>query len=193
MTVDRTSPSFHSSSIDQRLAQIFNETFEVRLNTIVRGGAHEPLYTPGSNSHLAIINYCYDYEASLLHEVAHWCIAGRERRSMVDYGYWYEPDGRDEVQQAKFVEVEARPQAVEWYLSAAANLSFQVSLDNLALDYDSSPFKDEVYSQMLKMLSGQFPPRAREFANALISKFDGTLLSNPMQVSRTMLDNFKGS
>jgi elongation factor P hydroxylase len=65
-----------------------------------------------------------DYLASALHEVAHWCLAGVERRKLEDYGYWYSPDGRSRGEQSAFENVEARPQALEWILSDTCNSCF---------------------------------------------------------------------
>src|SRR5690606_31386666 len=72
-----------------------------------------------------------DYFRSALHEVAHWCVAGAERRTREDYGYWYAPDGRDATQQANFLHVEVMPQALELLFCAACGHDFRVSLDNL--------------------------------------------------------------
>ncbi len=49
--------------------------------------------------------------ASALHEISHWCIAGKARRELVDFGYWYCPDGRDAMTQSQFEDVEVKPQA----------------------------------------------------------------------------------
>lgn len=97
------------------------------------GGFDEPEYIPGNASQPASIRYRFDYVQSALHEVAHWCVAGEARRKLHDYGYWYAPDGRNAAQQAKFYEVESRPQALEWLFSSAAGISFRPSLDNLSL------------------------------------------------------------
>ncbi len=40
-----------------------------------------------------------DFFASALHEISHWCVAGKARREQVDFGYWYCPDGRDAMTQ----------------------------------------------------------------------------------------------
>ena len=62
-----------------------------------------PAQQPGA---LNRIVFTHDYFASALHEVAHWCVAGPERRRLTDYGYWYAPDGRTEKQQMEFERVE---------------------------------------------------------------------------------------
>jgi len=175
---------------DLALCEVFRACFYQLYNTELRGGADEPLYTPADQNSPAIIHYRSDYETSLLHEVAHWCVAGTERRKLEDYGYWYEPDGRNQEQQAMFAAVEARPQAVEWYLSSAAAICFRVSVDNLTQDVDDAPFKDAVYREMQSLLNGAIPPRAVVFAKALAEAFDGRILKSPSAVSRDLLDSF---
>lgn len=109
-----------------------------------------------------------DYFASALHEIAHWCLAGAERRQKVDYGYWYAPDGRDAKQQAAFEKVEIKPQAIEWAFSIACKKPFKISNDNLSLDnYDSSGFSEKVHQQLLAYIENGFPSRAEQFLTAL--------------------------
>jgi elongation factor P hydroxylase len=102
-------------------------TYDTRLV----GGFREPFYKANASDSLAEIQFTRDYERSALHELAHWCIAGPARRRMDDYGYWYEPDGRTGKQQARFFEVEAKPQALEKLFCVALDLPFEVSVDNL--------------------------------------------------------------
>ena len=116
----------------EELTAIFNSLFSDSFNTRLEGGADEPLYLPASSSckHNRLV-FCQDYISSALHEVAHWCLAGEKRRNLIDYGYWYHPDGRSRAQQKIFEKVEIRPQALEWIFSVAASHSFTVSTDNL--------------------------------------------------------------
>ena len=114
------------------LMALFDQTFLGRFNTrLVRGG-DEPVYLP-ANEHTPYhqIVFAHGYFSSALHEIAHWCIAGEQRRLLEDYGYWYCPDGRDATQQREFEQVEVKPQAIEWAMTIAANRRFQVSTDNL--------------------------------------------------------------
>jgi len=175
---------------DLAISQVFEQCFGESFNTVLQRGADEPLYTPAINGSPAVIHYRADYETSLLHEVAHWCVAGKQRRMLEDYGYWYEPDGRNQEQQAMFAKVEARPQAVEWFLSSAADIRFRVSLDNLSQGIDDAPFKDAVYQQMLMLLDGAIPPRALQFAKALAEVFDGRILNSSNDICREQLDSF---
>jgi elongation factor P hydroxylase len=99
------------------LITIFNHLFDAPENTVLIGGAQEPLYIPGNDKNR--IYFRFDYFASALHEVAHWCLAGKKRRQSEDYGYWYKPDGRDAAWQVRFEEVEVKPQALECIFSAA--------------------------------------------------------------------------
>ena len=115
------------------IIDIFNQTFYQMHNTKLVSGGNEPLYLPASEecNHHQII-FTHDYFASALHEIAHWLVAGETRRLQVDYGYWYEPDGRGLQQQAEFETVEILPQAIEWALSVSCGSEFDVSSDNLS-------------------------------------------------------------
>lgn len=95
------------------------------------GGFSEPFYKAPTGDSLAEVQFTRDYERSALHELAHWCIAGEARRRMDDYGYWYEPDGRTDRQQARFFAVEVKPQALEKHFCNALNIPFGISVDNL--------------------------------------------------------------
>ena len=153
---------------------LFNHIFETSFNTQLEGGADEPLYQPATDSAPAKILFRDDYVSSAMHEVSHWVIAGKARRQLEDYGYWYEADGRDFAQQKSFEQVEVKPQAVELLLHYAAGMVFRVSVDNLALpEYDSTPFKEAVYGQVKRYLDHRFhdslPPRALSFIKALTS------------------------
>ncbi|MEE4278072.1 MAG: elongation factor P hydroxylase [Halieaceae bacterium] len=158
----------------RRLGDIFNRLFLASQNAMLCGGADEPLYTPATGTQPAVIHYRADYPASALHEAAHWCIAGAARRRLVDYGYWYEPDGRDEAAQAQFVSVESRPQALEWCFSQACGLPFRLSLDNL--DDPPGPELREALAQAvsragLGLKHGGLPPRGALFFAALAADF----------------------
>ena len=105
-----------------RLEAVFARCFARTENTRLVGGAAEPLYQPaGKGNGPHSLYFREDYFASALHEVAHWCIAGIERRQRVDFGYWYAPEGRSDDQQRAFESVEVRPQALEWYFSLACS------------------------------------------------------------------------
>ena len=89
-----------------QLMRLFNQEFAESDKTELIGGAAEPYYQPGS---LNRIYFRADYVRSALHEVAHWCVAGRRRRQLPDYGYWYSPDGRDADQQQAFLQSRQGP------------------------------------------------------------------------------------
>ncbi|MDX1454750.1 MAG: elongation factor P hydroxylase, partial [Gammaproteobacteria bacterium] len=102
------------------LIRLFNSLFEDSHNTILVRGDDEPLYLPADTGHPRHrIIFAHGFFASALHEIAHWCIAGPQRRQLVDYGYWYRPDGRNAEEQRAFEDVEARPQALERIFSEA--------------------------------------------------------------------------
>ena len=136
----------------------------------MRKGGHEPIYIPANpTQQYHQIVFAHGYFASALHEISHWCIAGKQRRLLEDYGYWYSPDGRDSQQQAEFEKVEVKPQAIEWAFSCAAGKAFTVSTDNLnGVFADTQSFKREVKQQVLFYLKHGFPPRAAQFIAVLI-------------------------
>ncbi len=112
------------------LEQLNREVLQ-QHGTRLAGGYPEPFYRAPTINTLAEIQFTRDHERSALHELAHWCIAGEARRRLDDYGYWYEPDGRTIHQQARFFEVEIKPQALEKHFCHALGIAFQVSIDNL--------------------------------------------------------------
>jgi elongation factor P hydroxylase len=101
------------------------------------GGAPEPTYLPPAGRNRGIIRYTRDYPQSVLHEIAHWCIAGAARRRLPDYGYWYVPPPRSCAQQAAFFAVEERVQALELILADACGLRFHVSADHIGADVET--------------------------------------------------------
>src|SRR5699024_8041815 len=98
------------SWLSHDLEVLFAKCFYAEHQTLLVGGASEPLYTPWSGKEPAKVYYTRDYFRSALHEIAHWCIAGAQRRQQTDFGYWYAPEGRDAKQQANFEQVEVNPQ-----------------------------------------------------------------------------------
>jgi len=144
---------------------LFIDTCNTRL---VRGGG-EPLYLPAdAESPWHRVIFARGFFSSALHEISHWCIAGRERRLKEDYGYWYAPDGRDADLQAAFERVEAAPQALESLFSQACALRFHVSVDNLGdVEVDRAGFATRVAERAERYRLEGLPPRARAFERAL--------------------------
>ncbi|RUO34613.1 elongation factor P hydroxylase [Aliidiomarina soli] len=151
---------------------VFNATFAESHNTRLISGSHEPLYLPSSNrcSYHRIV-FAHGFYRSALHEIAHWCVAGRVRRHLVDYGYWYKPDGRNGDEQCQFEQVECKPQALELLFCLSAGHDFEVSCDNLAAaDPDAvnvAAFDQAVRAQLADYLQTGLPQRAARFATAL--------------------------
>lgn len=150
---------------DREIAGYFNASVGRRHGVRLVGGAAEPLYLPGNpeSGHQDVIRYTRDYAASALHELAHWSIAGRRRRRLVDYGYWYEPPPRDKRARDAFAAVEVPVQALEWMLAEACGLSFRVSVD----DVDGTPefaerFARKVDAYRRGLSRRSVPPRAVE-------------------------------
>lgn len=148
--------------------EAFNETFGRRWDTALEGGFPEPLYEPAAEGRPARIQFTRDYMNSALHEVAHWCIAGAGRRKLVDYGYWYRPDGRNAEEQAEFFAAEVKPQALELAFSRALGMEFRVSCDNLDGEAgNEKKFEAAVHRQLAVYEAEGFPPRAAEFMEFL--------------------------
>jgi elongation factor P hydroxylase len=159
----------------QDLIDIFNHCFKASYNTRLVKGDDEPIYLPADeNRPYHAIFFAHGFFSSALHECAHWLIAGEARRKLVDFGYWYLPDGRTAEQQARFQSVEVKPQALEWILSQAAGHPFRVSLDNLNGETnDTEHFKRAVHQQVAHYCSQGLPTRAQRFRLALC-RFYGT-------------------
>jgi len=108
------------------LIQLFSDTFFEQYNTQLIKGDDEPIYTPADeNCSYHQIIFAHGFYASAFHEISHWCQAGKARRLLEDFGYWYMPDGRNEQQQKQFEQVEVIPQAIEWAFNVAARRQFQ--------------------------------------------------------------------
>ncbi|WP_394127161.1 elongation factor P hydroxylase [Vibrio hepatarius] len=154
----------------QDLITIFNATFFEQYNTKLELGGDEPIYLPADDvSPYHRIIFARGFYASGMHEIAHWCVAGPERRLLEDFGYWYEPDGRTEQVQAEFEKVEIRPQAYEWILSKSAGFPFTVSCDNLNGDFepDRLQFMVKVHQEVGKIFEQGIPERVRMLSDAL--------------------------
>lgn len=165
------------------LITIFNDTFLRSENTILVKGDDEPIYLPADNDnpHHRIV-FAHGFFQSGLHEIAHWCIAGKARRQLIDFGYWYCPDGRDEKTQAEFEDHEVRPQALEWLFSQAIGRKFGVSCDNLAGNFepDRLKFQQRVQQEVIKMLEEGIPPRGKK----LIAAFHHFYKTPALEVSQ---------
>jgi elongation factor P hydroxylase len=183
--------SKQAAQLDAIIA-LFDQLFFGSHNTRLISGAEEPVYLPADmpnnkeSQHnqaggTAYHRLCFrqDYLSSALHEIAHWCLAGTQRRLLEDFGYWYQPDGRSAEQQQVFETVEVRPQALEWMFSIACGQRFQLSVDNLSggQSEPSSEFSQAVMEQAKSWCeAGTMPSRAEQFLVALVERF---ALANP--------------
>ena len=152
-----------------QLTCLFNREFAASDKTELIGDAAEPYYEPGS---LHRIFFRADYVRSALHEVAHWCVAGRRRRQLPDYGYWYSPDGRDANQQQAFFAVEGRPQAVERCFCEAIGIAFSPSVDNVGAQIEPQQlrrFEARIQEWCDQFAHTGLPPRAARFVMVLRS------------------------
>ncbi|KAA1193733.1 elongation factor P hydroxylase [Photorhabdus heterorhabditis] len=159
----------------QQLIDIFNRCFGEEYNTCLVKGDDEPIYLPADEeTPYNRIVFAHGFYASALHEIAHWCIAGRERRKLVDFGYWYCPDGRDAQTQSEFEKVEIKPQALDWLFCTAAGFPFNVSCDNLEGNFepDRLTFQRKVHAQIMDYLAEGIPARAECFIQGLQSFYN---------------------
>ncbi len=165
----------------ESLIDLFNSTFMQSHNTVIEGGADEPYYLPagieaasalGSERFHRII-FTRDYFSSALHEIAHWCIAGAQRRAQPDYGYWYAPDGRSEAQQQAFEQVEVKPQALERIFARASGQAFRISADNLNGGFAASEeFAQNIHQQTLEYCKNGLPKRAQQLVDGMQRVFN---------------------
>ncbi len=176
--------------VAQQIVTVFNGCFagEDGLNTRLKGGFSEPYYRPAEQGGASFhqVEFTRDYPASALHEVAHWCVAGSERRQLPDYGYWYAPDGRSAEQQSLFEQVEIKPQALEWIFARACGLPFRVSADNLDAGLGPSvSFKRNIWLQVQRYCDQGVNMRVAQFAQALASAFGQ---ANPLRADLYRLE-----
>ena len=168
-----------AAQVDE-LISLFNGLFSDSENTRLERGEHEPVYLPADDRvpyHRIV--FAHGFFSSALHEIAHWCVAGPERRLLEDFGYWYEPDGRTPEQQRQFEQVEVKPQALEWIFSVCSGKPFRVSADNLALSaeaHDDRIFRERIHQEVLWRLEKGLPARAARFAAALTEHFQPGLV-----------------
>lgn len=166
------------------LIAVFNETFEHDFNTKLEKGYDEPIYIPADIvyeqyplAHHHRVIFAHGYYASGLHEIAHWLVAGEQRRQKVDYGYWYIADGRNAKQQKAFEKVEVVPQAIEWIIAVAAGFDYKVSADNLSgIEIDRVGFQHQIYDQVKTFLEDGLSPRTQALVIALQKFYNTTTI-----------------
>lgn len=154
---------------------LFNGLFCQPYQTVLVRGDNEPEYLPAGPGPAQVL-FAHGYFSSALHEISHWCIAGKYRRTLQDYGYWYSPDGRSREQQCAFEQVEVKPQALEWLFALACGWRFHISVDNLAGQGGADPqlFATRVACQAMAYLA-QNDAGASGFENFSLSGFNGSI------------------
>lgn len=165
------------------IIRIFDECFAEEYNTRLEKGEDYPIYLPAfldedgvkSDRPYNVILFAHGYYSSALHEIAHWLVAGTERRKLEDFGYWYEPDGRSAERQREFESVEVKPQAIEWVLATAAGFRYFASADNLSGNLgDNSAFKQAVFDQVKIYAERGYLPKRAETLRKALAEFYGT-------------------
>lgn len=177
----------------QILEQLFSQCFSGEHKTQLLGGASEPLYQPAeSDDGVHALYYREDFFASALHEIAHWSLAGTQRRLQKDYGYWYSPDGRDSLAQQQFEQVEYKPQALEWIFAKGCGYPFRVSADNLdgaMIDPENGlEFRQCILKQAQQWCENGMPRRALSFFQALCEAYGQSAELHSTDFSLQQLD-----
>ncbi len=169
------------------LERLFAACFAAQYNTQLIGGAAEPLYLPspdGREPHRLF--YREDFFASALHEIAHWCIAGHERRQQRDFDYWYYPEGRTAAQQAAFLQAESAPQALEWLFAKACDYPFQISFDDFScapeVQSQKAQFAHDIHHHVKTWQRRGLPQRAECFYRALAAHFGVGIASSDVEL-----------
>lgn len=78
------------------MIEIFNSCFVDDFNIRLIKGDDESIYffVDAEVSYNRIV-FVYGFYVSVIYEISYWCIVGKARRELVDFGYWYCSDGRD--------------------------------------------------------------------------------------------------
>ena len=155
------------------LIRLFNQHFIPTRQTELVCCEPEPIYRPADDQHPNHrIIFAHGFFASALHEIAHWCVAGKQRRLLEDFGYWYVPDGRTAEQQIEFEKVEIKPQALEWIFSMSAGFQFHFSADNLSGEAGvSQTFQQAVLTQVKDYLENGLPEDAADWSQILLDHY----------------------
>jgi len=164
-----TTPSDQQVFDYNDLIAIFDGQFKISEQTVLVKGGDEPIYLPKDSVHRHHrIIFARGFFASALHETSHWLVAGKARRDLEDFGYWYCPDGRDKAKQLEFEAMEVKPQAIEWALCIACGCEFNVSSDNLnGWQSDRFSFQDKVYARLTQLIQDGFNSRTQQLISAL--------------------------
>ena len=158
---------------------LLNTKYLNKFNTMIIGGFDEPFYQASVSGNSSEIQFSHDYFRSALHELAHWCVAGVERRKIDDYGYWYAEDGRDQKQQDAFFQMEIKPQAIEWAFSIVCGVKFEASVDNLHNSITGvDEFEKNLVVQLRSSLANGFNQRVTEIIQSIAEHQN---IENPME------------
>jgi len=164
----------------QKIITLFDALFIESDNTrlvcaLCEGRYGEPVYEPANTERTCHqIVFAHGYFASALHEISHWCVAGKARRLLEDFGYWYRPDGRSQQQQTEFEKVEVKPQALEWLFSLASQRAFVASADNLAgEECNDLAFRLAVSAQARAYMTHGLPSQAALIFSQLQQTYGG--------------------
>lgn len=151
------------------LAEVFNRSFGERYHVRCLGGFDQPEYlTAVQTKGPAQLRYTLDYPASVLHEIAHWCVAGKARLARNDFGYGYLPPPRDCATQQRFFALEFKVQALEAWFALGTGVRFVASADNFECsDEARNAFAQQIADAVQAFTLSDIPPRAQRYTLAL--------------------------
>lgn len=151
------------------LADAFNLSFGETYNVCCLGGFAQPEYlTAAQTQGPAQLRYTRDYAASALHEIAHWCVAGKPRLAQTDFGYGYLPPPRDNAAQQRFFALEFKVQALEAWFASGTGVRFVASADNFECsDEARTAFAQQIADALQACKLSDIPLRAQAFTIAL--------------------------
>lgn len=174
-------------SVDPTLATILH-AFQCTFPELdIQGGAAEPFYQAPKADRTATLFFREDYVRSLLHEMAHYCLAGDHRRELDDFGFWYHPCGRSAAQQKQFEAAEARPQALERIFCETLGVPFQPSLDDFSGRPISPVFLEKLENAYIEF-HRQMPPTATRALEGLKTHAVPCLRCSPPDLNRVLTD-----
>ncbi len=100
--------------------------------------------------------------------ISHWCIAGKARRELVDFGYWYCRTDAMPRHKASLKMLEVKPQALDccsaWQRDIRLMLAATIWKD---FEPDRVVFQRRVHAQVMDYLANGIPERPARFIKAL--------------------------
>lgn len=176
-------PGTHPQPPADEIITLFNDLYGARENTWLTRAEDDPCYLPGRGGQPRnLICFAHGFYTSALHEIAHWLLAGPDRRRLVDYGYWYQPGERSDAVRSRFFAVEKNNQSLEWFLTVAAGIRFFVSVDEPAMPAGRlQEFRRAVAERARQRVMEGLPAAAAPLLQALTGRYGTTAALSSLQ------------